>query len=65
MGLIVYCLAPVIVLIKEVMGALFELDFNDISNYISVIYPLVIPFLIHAFIYLKEKKIEKDIINKN
>ena len=64
LGLIVYCLAPVIVLIKEVFGSLFELDFSDINNYILVIYPLVIPFLIHAFIYLKEKKMEKDIINK-
>ena len=64
MGLIVYCLAPVIVLIKELFGSLFELDFSDINNYILVIYPLIISFLIHAFIYLKEKKIEKDIINK-
>ena len=64
MGLIVYCLAPVIVLIKEVFGSLFELDFSDINNYILVINPLVIPLLIHAFIYLKEKKIEKEIINK-
>ena len=34
MGLIVYCLAPVIVLIKELFGSLFELDFSDINNYI-------------------------------
>ena len=64
MGLIVYCLAPIIFVIKEVFGLLFELDFSDIAGFIIVIYPLVIPFIIHAFIYLKEKKIEKGIMNK-
>ena len=64
MGLLVYCLAPIIFVIKEVFGLLFELDFSDLAGFIIIIYPLVIPFIIHAFIYLKEKKIENNIVNK-
>lgn len=64
MGLIVYCLAPIIFVIKEVFGLLFELDFSDLAGFIIVIYPLVIPFIIHAYIYFKEKSIENKIMNK-
>lgn len=61
-GMFIFSLGPIMLIIRWIMMLLFETDFsNELS---TLFYPFIFPFIVYAFIFIKEKIIEYKIKNK-